>query len=709
MTRSITLLIGLTIASRLLAVEVFVNAYDATCFQCNGVTTAFASGGVPPYSYLWSPAPPIGQGTNTAQGLCPGDYSVEVTDGSGSTAVANFTINMLGGLNMFVPAAELQYACDGGCTGWASASLATMGGTPPYAFDFPFAQVNGNTVTFAGLCPGTTTITVTDANGCAGTIQANISSSPMGFPGILGTSPACGTQPTGSVTMPGEFGGDIAYLVQGASFDSIYNFGSDPGPYVLGGIPPGTHTVYFWWNQGGMSGEPSVAYCTTGTDFTIGSLPEPCGSVSGQVYHDADEDCLFNNFDLPLANRVLSIAPGGQFTITDGNGEFQRLLNYGTYTLDQGTLTDEDPLCPASGAAGFTLDAGSPSATINFANLSTVPHDLSVQLTSTAARPGFPTQVWITVTNNSAFPSGDVSLALTYDPLLLNPGTSTWDLGTLTPYGQQTRSFNALVPANVNLLGTVITYTASITNTASEVNVANNLGSIAVTITGSYDPNDKQGSTSSALSEVQFFLAQDEWIDYTVRFQNTGTDTAFTVVIRDELDADIDVLSLEITGASHAFTPSFGEGRELVLTFNDILLPDSTTDLLGSQGFVRYRIRPNSTVAVGTLLENTAGIYFDLNPPIITNTVEHLVDVSTSVAGTNVPSLLLWPNPARDAVHVLLPSTARSSLDVRTIDGRRMNVPVVDRSQVTTLDISALAAGTYIVHSAVGSTRFVKQ
>jgi uncharacterized repeat protein (TIGR01451 family) len=693
----------------MLAVEVFVSTYDATCFQCNGVTTAFATGGVPPYSYLWSPAPPVGQGTNTAQGLCPGSYSVEVTDGSGSTAVANFTINMLGGLNMFVPATELQYACDGGCTGWATASLATMGGTPPYAFDFPFAQVNGNSVSFGGLCPGTTTITVTDANGCAGTIQANISSSPMGFPGILSTSPACGTQPSGSITMPAEIGSDVAYWVQSATFDSLYNFGFAPGPYVLGGIPPGTHTVYFWWNQGGISGVPGVAYCTTGTDFTITSLPEPCGSVSGQVFHDADEDCLFNNFDLPLANRVLSIAPGGQFTITDGNGEFQRLLNYGTYTLDQGPLTDEDPLCPASGTAGFTLDAGSPSATINFANLSTVPHDLSVQLTSTAARPGFPTQVWITVTNNSAFPSGDVSLALTYDPLLLNPGTSTWDLGTLAPYGQQTRSFSALVPANVNLLGTVITYTASITNTASEVNVANNLGSIAVTITGSYDPNDKQGSTSSALSEVQFFLAQDEWIDYTVRFQNTGTDTAFTVVIRDELDADIDVLSLEITGASHPFTPLFGEGRELVLTFNDILLPDSTTDLLGSQGFVRYRIRPNSTVAVGTLLENTASIYFDLNPPIITNTVEHLVDVSTSVQATHAKPLLVMPNPVNDVLTVTFSDASSKDWQLYSIHGRSIDLPQSHSTGTMQLDVRCLDAGTYVLRTGQGSAVFIKQ
>jgi hypothetical protein len=128
MSKHVALLIALCTSLSTHAVEVFLTSLDATCFQCNGVATASASGGLPPYNYVWSPAPPAGQGTPTATGLCPGEYSVEVTDGLGNTAQATVTINMLGGLNMFVPAQELQFACDGGCTGWAVASLSTMGG-----------------------------------------------------------------------------------------------------------------------------------------------------------------------------------------------------------------------------------------------------------------------------------------------------------------------------------------------------------------------------------------------------------------------------------------------------------------------------------------------------------------------------------------------------------------------------------------------------
>ncbi|MBL7939018.1 MAG: hypothetical protein JNL43_06630, partial [Flavobacteriales bacterium] len=674
MIRTTTLCIALCLACATHAVEVFVTALDATCFQCNGVALANAVGGVPPYSYVWSPAPPAGQGTPDATSLCPGEYSVEVTDGMGQTAVGFVTVNMLGGLNMFVPAQELRSACDGGCTGWAVASLATMGGTPPYTFDNPFAQVNGNSVTLPGLCPGTNVITVTDVNGCAGTIQTNIFGSSIGFPSILSTSPACGTLANGSVTMPGEFGADIAYWVQSLTFDSIYNFGSSAGPYLLGGIPPGTHTVYYWWNQGGIDGIPGIAYCTTGTDFTIGSLPGPCGSVQGRVYHDADEDCALNGFDLGQPYRVLSIEPGGQYAMTDGNGFYQRNLAFDTYSIQQPVTPDEVWLCPPTGSADFTLDAGAPLTTIDFANLSTVPHDLSVSLTSTNARPGFGTQVWITVVNNSAFPSGQVDVALSYDALLLAPSTSNWSISpAMAPYASITYTFTANVPADITLLGTVLNYTATVSNAASETNTANNTALLDVTITGSYDPNDKRGWTSSGSSEDQYFLDEDSYIDYTVRFQNTGTAAAETVVIRDVIDTDLDITSLQILGASHAFTPSFGEGRELVFTFNEIDLPDSTTDLLGSQGFVSYRIKPVSDIVVGDLLENTAGIYFDFNPPIITNTVDHVVDMSTSISLTardSQRSVAVSPNPTSDKLFLGGLAPGRIAVDIRSADGR---------------------------------------
>jgi uncharacterized repeat protein (TIGR01451 family) len=269
------------------------------------------------------------------------------------------------------------------------------------------------------------------------------------------------------------------------------------------------------------------------------------------------------------------------------------------------------------------------------------------------------------------------------------------------------------VPANINLLGTVMNYTATVANTAIESTLANNIASLDVTIAGSYDPNDKIGTANSSRSTTQYFLDTDEWIDYTVRFQNTGTDTAFTVVIRDEIEQDLDLMSLEILGASHDFIPSFGEGRELVFTFNDILLPDSTTDLLGSQGFVAFRIRPREGLLPGDNITNIANIYFDFNPPVITEPSVLVAEFSTGVGDKAPPRIGLLPNPATDRIQLADPTRAAGtrSWSIVTIDGRTIRTGQ-GPFPAEGISIAPLRNGTYALQlhlsDRVITERFIK-
>ena len=142
-------------------------------------------------------------------------------------------------------------------------------------------------------------------------------------------------------------------------------------------------------------------------------------------------------------------------------------------------------------------------------------------------------------------------------------------------------------------------------------------------VTSSFDPNAKEATPRGIGPE---HLIEPEWpLDYTIHFQNTGNDTAFTVVLRDTLSPYLDLSSLRVQGGSHAFRWQLRPNRELVFTFENILLPDSTTNLEGSQGHVSYRIRPLPEAAPGSLIENSAAIYFDFNEPIFTNTVFHTI------------------------------------------------------------------------------------
>ncbi len=694
------------------AVEVVVTPYAATCGLCNGAADALATGGLPPYSYNWSPAPPNGQGTPSITGLCPGDWTVEVTDGQGQTASMTVTIDDLPGLSPFLQTEVTLFACNGQCNGWATINEATIGGTPPYSYGWATIDaglIGPGTVTFQGLCPDITPITVTDAQGCVGIIQANAGSGSEYFT-TAAALPACGGASNGTIYAVGPGDGGI-FRVQGSGFDSLYVLSGFP-PFPLSGIPAGDYTVspMGWAPWGGGYVD---LWCTVPAWVTVPALPEPCGTLTGQIYHDADQDCTLNSFDFALPYRMFSIEPGGLFAISGSNGQFARNLINGTYTIAQGPLTNEVPYCPATGSAVFTIDNNTPTAYVPFANLSTLPHDVSVQLTSSAARPGFATQVWVTVSNNSAFPSGDVTLDLSFDPLLLDPSiTGPLALGVLAPYADVVIPFTANVPADINLLGTVITYAASITNTAGEPDLTNNSTVLDVTITGSYDPNDKVGRANVSGSTTQFLLDQDAWIHYTVRFQNTGTDTAFTVVIRDEVEEDLDLLSLEILGASHPFTPSFGEARELVFTFPDILLPDSATDLAGSQGFVAFRMKPRVGLLPGDAIVNTVAIHFDFNEPVITEPSVLVAEMSTAIRGQEVGHLRIAPVPVIDRLNVsgIMPG---DRLRILGADGRLL-MQRASLGHVHQLDVTGLPAGAYLLladlsDGTIARQRFIKQ
>ncbi len=141
-------------------------------------------------------------------------------------------------------------------------------------------------------------------------------------------------------------------------------------------------------------------------------------------------------------------------------------------------------------------------------------------------------------------------------------------------------------------------------------------------VTSSFDPNDK---TAIPGGNPVNRIYKDWPIQYTIRFQNTGNDTAFLVVVRDRISEDLDLTTLEINSASHPFTWELGAARTLDFTFENILLPDSSTNQVASNGFVKFTIRPNQSVAFDEDIENTAAIYFDFNEPIITNTTKHRI------------------------------------------------------------------------------------
>jgi uncharacterized repeat protein (TIGR01451 family) len=177
-------------------------------------------------------------------------------------------------------------------------------------------------------------------------------------------------------------------------------------------------------------------------------------------------------------------------------------------------------------------------------------------------------------------------------------------------------------------------------------------------VTGSYDPNDKTGYPTGITADHHIMPGQQ--LQYVIRFQNTGTDTAFTVIVRDTLNTNLDIFSVVPGVSSHNYTFRMYGPRVLEWTFNNILLPDSNHNVVGSNGFLTFTVNQNNNMPNNTKIYNSADIYFDFNAPVTTNQTMHTVNdgVQTvlevkpiKVASGNIFSV--YPNPSSSDVNIV--------------------------------------------------------
>lgn len=168
----------------------------------------------------------------------------------------------------------------------------------------------------------------------------------------------------------------------------------------------------------------------------------------------------------------------------------------------------------------------------------------------------------------------------------------------------------------------------------------NNISRVKQFVQGSYDPNDKIEVHGNNLPFN--FIENEEYMTYVIRFQNTGTDTAFNVYVRDTLSDKFDWSSFEMIDASHPYELSVQGGNSLEWYFRDIYLVDSNRNEPASHGFIAFRIKPRSDLQIGDSVTNDAGIYFDFNLPVQTNLMLSTIGPSAALPSTILGLSARW-------------------------------------------------------------------
>lgn len=220
---------------------------------------------------------------------------------------------------------------------------------------------------------------------------------------------------------------------------------------------------------------------------------------------------------------------------------------------------------------------------------------------------------------------------------------------------------------------------------------------------GAYDPNDKQAQPLGY--GTQHYIENYIPINYHIRFQNTGTDTAFTVVVIDTIDTALDPTSIQMGASSHPYTWELRENGILVVTFDNILLPDSNVNQLASNGFFKFEIHQKANNPVGTVIHNRAGIYFDFNPPVMTNQTFHTIGDNfvtmiltgmENVVEENI-SIHVFPNPFESSTTILVEGQVLEELEVEVLTamGQLVKTIQVKNSNQLQLDRTQLTQGVY--------------
>jgi uncharacterized repeat protein (TIGR01451 family) len=221
---------------------------------------------------------------------------------------------------------------------------------------------------------------------------------------------------------------------------------------------------------------------------------------------------------------------------------------------------------------------------------------------------------------------------------------------------------------------------------------SNNIVNLGQLVVNSYDPNDK-------LAEPSGMIEAGTEINYTIRFQNTGNAEAYNVAIVDTMDQNLDLMTFQFLGASHACVFTM-EGLGIAnFTFYNIMLPDSGTDMAGSNGYVSFKVKTKANLAPLTVINNTAGIYFDFNPPIITNTTADTIQmpvITGQLDRANTYFITAKPNPTDNNVVFSFSNDVNetASLTISTLEGKI----VFNKSNITSKDIiniADLGAGIY--------------
>lgn len=424
--------------------------------------------------------------------------------------------------------------------------------------------------------------------------------------------------------------------------------------------------------------------------------------ISGRVFIDSNNNSIFDANEPRASNMNITLTkPSGEITnvYSNVNGYYYASGEDGVNVL---TYNSNNQYITSTNEHSVTFTSN-PNEVVN--------HDIPVQLnpnyvdieafaSSSQVVAGFTTYSQFYVKNNGLLAENLVfnvqipenfQLAAAFPTGTLNGNTYTWNISSI----QTSEIINFTIefdipPPPTFMPGDSVVFTGNVTVLPNEANIANNSFNFLEPILSSYDPNDKTMMNGRFLTPTQANSGNP--FTFRIRFQNTGNFPAQFIHVRDTLEVGFDASSLKMLSASHEVAMSVENERFIDWYFPNIQLPDSLSDPEGSQGYILFTINPILPLALGDQLENTAHIYFDFNPAVVTNTEITKVMEPLSINKSEIIDIKLIP--FYDQLILTGNISTLKSVELINVSGQTLQTWNSNFSELT---INNYANGIYLV------------
>ena len=449
-------------------------------------------------------------------------------------------------------------------------------------------------------------------------------------------------------------------------------------------------------------GVPSNVVVSSYCSFTPGGI---FYTIQGTTKYDqANDGC--DASDTNFANLKLNVTDGSNSgsVIANSSGNYILPVSAGTHTLTP-VLENPSYFIISPNPTSVTFPATASPFIQNFCiSPNGIHNDLAVELIPlTKAKPGFDSQYKINFRNKGTqTQSGSVNFSFqdaVLDVVSTNPSPTTtvlnsltWSLSNLQPF--ENREITIILNVNSPLetpavnSGDLLSFSATIVGLTDETPTDNTVV-VNQTVQNSFDPNDKNCLEGSTISPSKI----GDYVHYMIRFENSGTDIAQNVVIKDIIDdTKFEISTLQFVDSSHSCITKISNGNRVEFIFEEINLPFNDAN---NDGYIVFKIKSKNTLIIGDQITNNANIYFDYNAPIATNIATSTYQALNNIDFSFGDYFTLSPVPAKDFLNI----TSKQQVEIKSISVYNMLGQLVQTfiNPSNTIDVSILKSGSYIL------------